>query len=391
MLQSVRVIFTILCVITLNCLGCQHMSDVLTLTDVPQSSVIKIGLIQPSSHYVSFGRGVLLAQARLNAQGGVLGSRIEVIQRDNQTTPNSFPDTEKTIAIATDLVETDEVVALFGPIFSSISEQVGPAIQALARPTLLGSAGTHANVAGDFMFLCVITNAFQGKVIADFAMDSEEINAKTAATLHQAGDAFSRGHVDAFVERFVERGGKIVASEVYQRGDTHFDGQLQRISDATPNVILLSSFAPEVPLIIKQARDMDIQTPFIGGDTWEEPEKFFNTLQDNTPLEGIYQTTNFAPEMGGDTEFIEAYTTRFGTAPDGIAASGYDGLLLLANAMIQAKSTDPIKVRDALASTKAFVGATYISHYDDKRHPVKSLAILKLQNGTFHTYKIINP
>ena len=376
--------------------GCQRMKDMVTPpsdTSTTTHPTLKIGLIQPADHYVTFGRGAELAQAHLNAHGGVLGMQIEFIHKDNQTAPNTFPDVDKTTALATTLIEDEEIVALLGPIFSTIAVQVGPTIQALQRPTILGSAGTLANAAGDFIFLSVITNAFQGKVIADFAADPTELNAKTAATIQQDQDVYSTGHVEAFVARFQELGGEIVASEVYQAGDTSFSEQLERIKTANPDVILLSSFAPEVPLVIKEARDMGIEATIVGGDTWDEPEKFFNTLDDNTPLEGIYQTTNFAPEMPGAAakHFFDAYTAMFGTAPDGIASSGYDAMLLLANAIEQANSTDPVAIRDALAATKDFQGSTHISHYDENRHPVKSLAILTVRDGKIETYKVVEP
>ena len=387
---------TVLTVALIFFSGCQRIQDIVTPpsdTEPPAQPTLKIGLIQPADHYVTFGRGAELAQAVINTRGGVLGMQIEFIQKDNQTAPNTFPDVDKTIALATELVEEAEIVALLGPIFSTIAVQVGPTIQALQRPTILGSAGTLANAAGDFIFLSVITNAFQGKVIADFAADPAELNAKTAATIQQDQDVYSTGHVEAFVARFQELGGEIVASEVYQAGDTSFSEQLQRIKTANPDVILLSSFAPEVPLVIKEARDMGIETTIVGGDTWDEPEKFFGTLADNTPLEGIYQTTNFAPEMPGAEvkQFFDAYTAMFGTAPDGIASSGYDAMLLLANAIEQANSTDAVAIRDALAATKDFQGSTYISHYDENRHPVKSLAILTVRDGNIKTYKVVEP
>ena len=387
---------TVLTVALIFFSGCQRIQDIVTPpsdTEPPAQPTLKIGLIQPADHYVTFGRGAELAQAVINARGGVLGMQIEFIHKNNQTAPNTFPDVDKTIALATELVEDEEIVALLGPIFSTIAVQVGPTIQALQRPTILGSAGTLANAAGDFIFLSVITNAFQGKVIADFAADPAELNAKTAATIQQDQDVYSTGHVEAFVARFQELGGEIVTSEVYQAGDTSFSEQLQRIKTANPDVILLSSFAPEVPLVIKEARDMGIETTIVGGDTWDEPEKFFGTLEDNTPLEGIYQTTNFAPEMPGEAvkQFFEAYTATFGTAPDGIASSGYDAMLLLANAIEQANSTDAVAIRDALAATKGFQGSTYISHYDENRHPVKSLAILTVRDGNIETYKVVEP
>ena len=395
--KNAALMFTAVLTVALIFLSsCQRMQDMMapssdTATDVQPT--LKIGLIQPADHYVTFGRGAELARTHLNARGGVLGMQIEFIQRDNQTAPNTFPDVNKTISLATELVETENIVALLGPILSTVSVQVGPTIQALQRPTILGSAGTLANAAGDFIFLSVITNAFQGKVIAEFAADPAELNAKTAATIQQDQDVYSTGHVEAFVAQFQELGGAIVASEIYQAGDTSFSEQLQRIQAANPDVILLSSFAPEVPLIINEARNMGIETTIVGGDTWDEPEKFFGTLADNTPLEGIYQTTNFAPEMPGEAvkQFFDAYMTTFGTAPDGIASSGYDAMLLLANAIEQANSTEPVAIRDALTATENFQGSTYISHYDENRHPVKSLAILTVRDGELQTYKIVEP
>ena len=367
-----------------------------TVSQPTASSVqptLKIGLIQPADYYITFRRGVELAQSVINARGGVLRMQFELIHRDNQTAPSTFPDVDRTIALATELVEEEEIVALLGPIFSTIAVEVGPDFQELQRPTILASAATVANAAGDFLFLSVITNIFQGKAIADFAADPAELNAKTAATIQQDQDVYSTGHVKAFAARFEELGGEIVANEVYQADDTSFAEQLQRIQETTPDVILLSSFAPEVPLLIKETRAMGIEAIIVGGDSWDEPEKFFNTLDDNTPLEGIYQTTNFAPEMPGEEvkQFFDAYTAMFGNAPDGIASSGYDAMLLLANAIEQANSTDPISIRDALVATKDFQGSTYISHYDENRHSVKSLAILTIRNEEFHTYKVVEP
>ena len=100
--------------------SCQRMSDIVTppadtATDVQRT--LKIGLIQPADYYVTFGRGAELAQATINARGGLLGMQVEFIHRDNQTAPNTFPDVDKTVALATELVEEQGVVALLGPDF----------------------------------------------------------------------------------------------------------------------------------------------------------------------------------------------------------------------------------------------------------------------------------
>ena len=73
-----------------------------------------------------------------------------------------------------------------------------------------------------------------------------------------------------------------------------------------------------------------------------------------------------------------------------IASSGYDAMLLLANAIEHAQSTDPVAARDALAATKDFQGSTYISHYDESQHPDKNLAILTVGDGKSQTYKSLS-
>lgn len=81
----------------------------------------------------------------------------------------------------------------------------------------------------------------------------------------------------------------------------------------------------------------------------------------------------------------------FGSPPDGIAASGYDAMRLLARAIEKAGSLDRVAVRDAFAAVSGYKGATTISHYDENRHPVKSLTIQTISGGQVEHYKVIEP
>ena len=86
-----------------------------------------------------------------------------------------------------------------------------------------------------------------------------------------------------------------------------------------------------------------------------------------------------------------AYSAHFGSPPDGIAASGYDAMRLLALAIEAAGSLDPVAVRDAFAAVSGYKGATTISHYDENRHPVKSLTIQTISGGQVEHYKVVKP
>jgi branched-chain amino acid transport system substrate-binding protein len=356
-------------------------------SDMP---TVKIGVIQPSGFAVSFTKGAELAKAQINNDGGVLGMPIEFLIRDNQGTRDS-PDAAESIRFARELIEQDDIVALLGPLFSTNSEQVGPIVTQLRRPMIPASSGQNVTtVGGEFVFLIVAPSSVQAATMAEFVTKENELNVKTAAILLQTDDTYSMNVVDAFQENFQASGGEIVGNEIYQRGDRAFDAQLMNIKTEAPDALFISGFNPEVPLIMKQAREMGIDSIFIGGDGWDEPEKLLGTLDNNTPLEGSYFVRDFSTESPDAAPFVQAYTTMFMMPPDGPAAWGYDAMSVLAIAMESAGTLEPDAVRDALASITDYQGASAIAGYDEDRHPIKSVAIHTIRNGQIVLYKTVS-
>lgn len=364
--------------------GCERMSEVMVPPDTT-AAVLKVGVIQPSKYYTSYTKGAELARAELNAAGGILGMQVEFVPRDNQTSPDAFPMPEATIQVATELVEMEKVAAILGPIFSTNAVEIAPIINI---PTLAAATDARVTKAGEFIFVVGAPNSLHGQGLAEFAVN--ELAAKTAATIYQDADVYSMGHLNAFNERFKALGGEIAVADVYQAGDKDFSAQLAKVKAAAPDVLMLSSFAPEVPLLIKQAKDMEITATIIGGDGWADPELFFNTLEDNTPLDGSYFTTGLSDPSNAPPStqtFIAAYTEMYGMTPDSVAASGYDGLKLLAMGIETAASTDAVAVRDAIAAITDYAGATLISRYDENRNPVKEIGgVLEIRDGKTQPY-----
>ncbi len=333
---------------------------------------LKVGVIRPYPLYFSFGEGAELALGEINQAGGVLGMPVEFVYREELT--------EDVVQSATDLIEDENVIALLGPLFSSHAVKVGPVVTV---PVLLGATGANVTETGDFLFLVASSNALQAKLMAQFAVN--ELGAKTAAMIWQNEDVYSIGFVEAFDANFQELGGSIVAKEMYEKGDTMFDMQLSAIKEASPDVLFLASFPPENPLIMKQAREIGIKSTFIGSDGWDDALMFEN--MDALPhLENSYYCTNFDPDV---TAFISAYEAMFENPANGIAASGYDAMKILAIAIEAAQSTDPIAIRDAIAAITDYEGATSISRFDENRHPVKSIGVYQILDGKPQPYKVV--
>ena len=362
-------------------------SEVSAPSDVP---VVKIGVIQPSGIAVSFTKGAELAKTQINDRGGVLGMQVEFLIRDNQGT-RDLPDAAESIRLARELIEQEGIVALLGPLFSTNSEQVGPVVTQLRRPMIPASSGQNVTTAGgEYVFLIVAPSSVQAATMAEFVTKEDELNVKTAAILLQTEDVYSENVASAFEESFQVSGGEIIGNEVYQRGDRNFDAQLMNIKAAVPDVLFISGFNPEVPLVMAQAREMGIKSIFIGGDGWDEPEKLLGTLDDNASLEGSYFVRDFSTESPEAAPFVEAYTAMFMMPPDGPAAWGYDAMSVLAIAMENAGILEPDAIRDAIASITDYQGAAAIAGYDADRHPIKSVAIHTIRNGQIVLYKTVS-
>lgn len=390
--MNTKIFLTLIAILIISVSGCERIQQViLSEPTTPDAvSTVKVGVIQPSGLAPNFTKGAELARSQINESGGLLGMQVEFIVMDNQG-EREFPDAAESVRIAQLLIEQEGVVAILGPLLSTNSMQVGPVVSLLRRPIITGSSGEKVTSTGEFVFITVTPSSVQGMKTAQFALDPTELNAKTAATIRQAADVYSGAVADAFEENFQKLGGEIVAREVYQHGDRDFTAQLTKIKAGAPDVLLVAGFSPEIPLFALQARNMGIDATFIGTNGWDEPDKLLGTLDDNTPLEGSYFTRGFNIESVSAAAFVKAYTAMYMEPPDGPSAWGYDAMSLLALAIKNTETLEPDAIRDALANTTNYQGATAISHFDENRHPIKYLELYRIHNGKIELYKVITP
>ena len=388
----------LLAILSVSLLGCERIDPMIPPDTTSQmGTTLKIGVIQPEYSYTTFSQGAETARVQINESGGVLGMQVEFISRNNQLVASEPPTSAASIDAANELIEMENVFALLGPVRSTMAIEVGPIAQKSQRLMLPGSSGSNVPEVGNYIFLITVPNPFQGKVMASFAMnpmvEGLGLGAKTAAVIYEDGDSYSTDLVQAFKAAFQEYGGEVVYSNAYSAGDTTFTALLTEIHTAAPDVIFCPGSQPEVPRLINEARQIGIKTTFLGGSAWDDRERFLSILDDNSVLDGSYYPTNFsvATQDADVQEFVQGYMALSGSPPDGIAASGYDAMRLLARAIETAGSLDYAAVRNAFAEVKDYKGATTISRYDENRHPVKSLAIQVIQGGKVEHYKVVEP
>ena len=329
-------------------------------------------------------KGIQLALEELNAAGGVLGRKLELITEDNQSKPG------ESATVAKKLLSRDKVIAILGEVTSSRSLEVAPLAQA-ARIPMIASGATNAAVTqkGNFIFRVCFIDDFQGQVMAKFA--KEDLKAKKVATLTSVSSAYSVGLAKVFKETFVKGGGSVVAEQKFNEGDKDFRAQLTAIKAANVDAIFVPGYYTEAALVARQARALGINQPLFGGDGWES-EKLLEI--GGEALNGSYYSTHFTPENKDPAvaKFVQKFRGRWNNeTPDAYAALGYDALYVLVDSIKRAGTTEGTKLRDAIAATKDFSGASGVTTLDKARNASKPATIIAIKGGKLAFHKTVAP
>lgn len=233
---------------------------------------IKIGVVAPISGQSAIGgkyiqNGIAIIQDKLDQDGGldVQGKKvkIKILIEDGEAKPDITTNAYRK------LIEQDKVIAIVGPDQSKDILAAGPIAQAAKIPAI-GTYSTNEKVTqvGDFIFRACFIDPFQGKVMGQYAR--ETLKAGTAAILYNNADQYCKGLQENFKKSFEELGGKVVAVESYGGADIKdFNAQLTKIKAGNPDVLYLPNQVGELPLQLKQARQMGITAKFLGGDSWD--------------------------------------------------------------------------------------------------------------------------
>ena len=352
-------------------------------------STIKIGyygdLSGPTFNFgESAKNGVLMAADEINQAGGINGRRLDIVIEDDQGSA------ERAATRSSKLIEVDKVIAVIAGGTSGNSRAAAPKAQ-VAKIPLISPSSTDPAVTqiGDYIFRACFIDAFQGEVMAKFAVNT--LKAKKAAILLDFNSPYSRGLSDFFELSFTRLGGQIVSKQLYTLGDGDYRGQLDSIRLAAPDVIYIPGYYGNVAIIAKQARQIGITQALLGGDGWDAPELW---EMGGDALNGSYISNHYSAEDPSPAiqKFVREYKLHYGNlAPDAHAALAYDATRVLANAIQRAGTTDGPKLRDALAQTKSFPGVTGVITINDERNAVKPAVVLKLQDGKYIYQETIQP
>ncbi|ADO69038.1 ABC transporter substrate-binding protein [Stigmatella aurantiaca] len=332
---------------------------------------------------ISTRNGVELAIKEANAAGGVKGQKVAMKVYDNQGKP------EESAQAVSRLITQDKVLVILGDVASSNSLAMAEKAQPAGVP-MISPASTNPAVTekGDYIFRVCFIDPFQGFVMAKFAR--ETLKTANVAVLQDNKSAYSIGLTEVFVRKFTEMGGKITTTESFSQGDTDYRAQLTAIKKTQPDAIYVPGYYSEVGIIARQARELGLKVPLLGGDGWDS-EKLFEL--GGSAIQGSYFSNHYSPDNKEPRvqKFVADYKAAYGGVPDALAALGYDAANVAIDALKRAPDTSGPAVRDAIAQTKNFPGIAGTITLDDKRNAVKSAVVLKVGDGKAEFVTTVNP
>ena len=339
------------------------------------------------------GVQVALDQLVATKEGKIGGLPVRVVVEDDQGRP------EEAATVVQKLINQDRVIAVLGEVASSRSLAGGPICQSAGVP-MISPSSTNPRVTqvGDYIFRMCFLDDFQGGVMARFT--AENLKLKKVAVLKDVKSDYSVGLAQYFTDAFKGMGGTVVIEQAYSAGDQDFRAQLTAIKAKSPQAIVVPGYYTEAGLIARQARELGIQVPLIGGDGWESQQLI---AIGGDALNGCYYSNHWALDYPDPKlqDFVKRYHDKFKSDPDAIGGLAYDAANVLFGALGQLAEQHPDAfknlssskagsadrkaaekmLRDLIAGTREYAGVTGTITLDANRNASKPAVVIEIRGG----------
>lgn len=352
------------------------------------SDTITIGIITPKTGNVAiYGitteQGMMLAADEINANGGINGKKLVLKSEDDKG------DATEAVNIYSKFVE-EGVNAILGPVTSKPALAVAENSVADNIPIVTPTGTMESITEGKpNVFRICFTDPMQGVLLANFA--SGTLNAKTAAVLRNTSSDYSNGVADKFIEKAKADGIEIVADEGYGATDKDFKAQLTNIKSSNPELLLIPDYYENDVIIVKQAHDVGLNIPIIGPDGWDGVLGVVAKGEEQT-LNNCYFTNHYSVKDTNPVvkSFVDNYRAKYNDEPSAFAALGYDAVHVYAKALENAKSLSYEDIIEALGQVE-LEGVTGNLKFGENNNPIKSAAIMKIENGEYVLDSYVKP
>lgn len=352
---------------------------------MPVAAQVKVGVVNSlSGNFAAFGSryntGMQVALEEINANGGINGQQLELVTQDDRS------DAQSALA-ALESLNKQGVPLVIGSYASGIT---GPLSKVATRQKLplivLGSADDSITKPGsDWVFRAKHNSTIVANVYFDYFDNLRQKNPelKTIAVMYGNG-AWPTSVSEEGIRQAEKRGYELIGKQAYDQGTTDFRPILNKFRSSNPDILLTSSYADDGIAIARQIKEVGLNAKVVAIDTASSMISFIQQV--GAQSENIVSAVSWSPDVKyeGTPELYERLKAKAKEEPSFYEAEGYLALMVAADALRRADSTDREKVRDALAATDLKTPVTDVTFesFDGFKgqNPIKSL-IIQIQDG----------
>jgi len=346
---------------------------------------IKIGMVAPLTGPIAdagrYGvQGAKLAVEEVNNAGGVLGRQLELVIEDDQSLNPS------TVLAFSKLTGDKNIVAFLGPTRSTQIQSIAPSVKQAGRPVMIGGTDPSLTLAGNpWFFRFRPSDTYTARVMSDYGLN--KLGKKKWAIVH-ATDAFGTNAKTLFTEALKRQGAEPVMVEGQPNNSPDYTAVALAVKQSGADILAtFITFEPDVAIFARQLRQLGVNIVWLGS-----PSITTTTARKlaGATLYGTFAVADFHPEANPEAKsFSQKYLVAYKTTPDFFASWPYDAVHVLAQAITNAGSTEPQKIRDALLGVKGYRGVEGTYNFDQNGDGLHGYNIVKNDNGNILVEKRI--
>ena len=315
---------------------------------------ITIGAVLPLTGPISFlgqseRQGMSVAADKINAQGGVLGQDVRIVFED------SNPQGDQGVSAARNLIDTEEANFIFTST-TGVSNTIKQSV-------IDGSNALQFVFAMDGRIPRGMENVFriypgiieEGETLLRYV---RMVQPERVAIMYFDSPAFTRLAEDFLGPRLQEMNVEAVLTEGFGRGGySVIRNTAAKIESFNPDLVLIGAYYNQIPQIVRAIREYNLEESASIASVLDATMAVDQNQIEPALLEGVvvavpaYSYRAFhggVDSLSADTSFVNAYRDEFGVVPNFDAAYAYDAVMMLAQAISDAKTTDSSAVRSAL-------------------------------------------
>ena len=309
---------------------------------------VRIGVVQPMTGPVAYDGNIYVNTVKmlvddLNAKGGVLGKKIELVIEDGACNP------AQSVNAAEKLIVRDKVVGLLGAFCSTSTAAVMEVAKKHKVPLVTGisTAAQLTEQGNPYFFRAVATTPMLGNAFGPVL--PKAVKAKRFAFL-TLNDDWGRSMQASYPKAIERGGGEIVANEFFQQSDLQFLSQITKVKAANPDAIVLAANTQQAVALSKQIRELGVTVPLIGEGAWSS-DSYIKLA--GPAAEGVYGLVEYVYTIKSpiNEAFVKEFQAKLKENPSKFAGAAHNVLHIMVDAIGRAVTTDPEKIRAALEKT----------------------------------------